>query len=142
MDEYNNNYLVCPVCGAYNQADSRFCFSCGAKIDEPAPAEEIPAFTENNEVDPEYPEESDSLIKGAYNEVNAFETYAEDGFVRDTDDSEAKQDESNEAFTAAEPVQEEHITHESAPEEVSAFAQGLPEWDIIPPQVMVRRHKN
>ncbi len=25
------------------------------------------------------------------------------------------------------------------PEEVSAFAQGLPSWDIIPPQVMVRR---
>lgn len=29
----------------------------------------------------------------------------------------------------------------SVEEEVSVFAQGLPSWDIVPPQVMVRRNR-
>jgi hypothetical protein len=27
------------------------------------------------------------------------------------------------------------------PEEISVFAQGLPSWDIVPPQIMVRRKR-
>lgn len=27
------------------------------------------------------------------------------------------------------------------PEEISVFAEGLPDWDIVPPQVMVRRKR-
>ena len=34
----------------------------------------------------------------------------------------------------AAPVVEKYV------EPVSVFAEGLPSWDIVPPQVMVRRH--
>lgn len=35
------------------------------------------------------------------------------------------------------PVQEKKTNYV---EPVSVFAQGLPEWDLVPPQIMVRRH--
>lgn len=30
---------------------------------------------------------------------------------------------------------------EEKPESISVFAQGLPSWDIVPPQIMIRRKK-
>jgi hypothetical protein len=39
------------------------------------------------------------------------------------------------AFNFAEPEVEEYK------EPVSVFAQGLPSWDVVPPQIMVRRKK-
>ncbi|MEY8428128.1 hypothetical protein AALA00_10515 [Lachnospiraceae bacterium 46-15] len=39
------------------------------------------------------------------------------------------------ASSAAQPVPV------AEPEEVSVFAEGLPSWDIVPPQVVVRRKK-
>lgn len=39
------------------------------------------------------------------------------------------------AFVSVPPVQEETM------EATGVFAQGLPDWDLIPPQVVVRRHQ-
>ena len=80
---------TCPDCGALNDSDSVFCFSCGTKLE----------IAEN---------------------VNA-----------DTD--ETAQSGSELQLASAVPAEE--------PEEDSAFAQGLPDWDMVPPQVVVRRKK-
>ncbi len=45
-----------------------------------------------------------------------------------------------EEFIPLQPIQNE-ITTEEVMEAVSAFAEGLPDWDIVPPQVAVRRKK-
>lgn len=44
----------------------------------------------------------------------------------------------NETPKAAEPI---FLQEETADDSVSVFAQGLPEWNLEPPQVMVRRHR-
>ena len=40
------------------------------------------------------------------------------------------------AFASVETSENESI---KASEPIDAFAQGLPDWDVVPPQVMVRR---
>ena len=45
-----------------------------------------------------------------------------------------------EAVTPLQPLQNE-ITTQEVMEAVSAFAEGLPKWDVVPPQVAVRRKK-
>lgn len=45
-----------------------------------------------------------------------------------------------EADIPLQPIQNE-ITTQEVMEAVSAFAEGLPKWDIVPPQVAVRRKK-
>lgn len=75
---------TCPKCGASNANDSRFCITCGAKME---------ALTEKK------------------NEEPAFE-----------------------------PVREATPPPAKYVEPSNAFAQGLPEWNLEPPQIMVRRH--
>lgn len=76
---------VCPTCGTKNNADSRFCVSCGTEIEKAVSNNNIPAFapTSNSE-------DAKKIVK-----------YVEPSKV---------------------------------------FAEGLPDWDIVPPQVVVRRH--
>jgi serine/threonine protein phosphatase PrpC len=47
--------MICPVCGANNREDARFCRSCGTSLVEPPPAEVEPAV-EPIEVPPGEPE--------------------------------------------------------------------------------------
>lgn len=77
----NGEIVPCPVCGANNKPDSKFCFSCGTDMTASA------------------------------NGASAFAPVADD------------------AASAGKYV-----------EPASVFADGLPSWDIVPPQVMVRRH--
>ncbi len=79
--------VVCPQCGAQNQAGSKFCITCGQPIEAAKPADAAPAFAPAAE--PEAAAAPEKKVK-----------YVE-------------------------------------PDNV--FAQGLPDWSIEPPQVLVRR---
>lgn len=53
-----------------------------------------------------------------------------------------KADMTNQAFTSVQEEKTESVQQPASevPQEAeSAFAKGLPEWDMVPPQVMVRR---
>ena len=86
--------ITCPSCNTLNDADSKFCMTCGSKLEFLGSANEN--VTVNNR------------IKNDQNEKKP-------------------------AFKPVEPAVEE------SEETQSAFAQGLPSWDIVPPQIMVRR---
>lgn len=77
--------IPCPRCGINNEADNKFCFSCGAEISVPQGSDIAPVFEQ---------------IK--------------------------------------EPVSsmEDNVKFD---EPCAVFAQGLPEWNVEPPQMVVRR---
>ena len=90
--------IPCPKCNTLNEADSKFCASCGTILEKK---------TETNNV-PFAPAKRVEEVKK----------------VVDT----------NEPIKMAKPVEEYK-------EPESVFAEGLPTWNIEPPQVMVRRKR-
>ena len=104
--------IPCPKCGNSNTADSKFCVFCGEKfVSSDKEGVSAPAFGSVNETEP------------AKESAPAFGAVAE---------TEAP---ANEAI----PVQAQPAKVERYVEPSNVFAQGLPEWNIEPPQVMVRR---
>lgn len=89
--------VTCPSCNTLNDADSKFCMTCGTKL------ESFGSMNDNG--------------------------VANDGIKNDQNEKSEKRP----AFKVAEPAIEE------SEEPQSAFAQGLPSWDVLPPQIMVRR---
>lgn len=85
----NGQVVPCPVCGAQNAPDSKFCISCGSELAAGSAAR-------------------------AENAAPAFQTVADDSSRSEVNMGKYKEPE-------------------------SVFADGLPSWDIVPPQVMVRR---
>ena len=125
----NSGTVICPVCQNANKKGFRFCTVCGNKLDEaestkssdpvtPQPAA-APAQSKAAGQQPvaPAPDVQRNMGKNASQVAPAFEP--------------AKKM----AFNFAEPEVEEYK------EPVSVFAQGLPSWDVVPPQIMVRRKK-
>lgn len=90
--------VPCPKCNTLNEADSKFCASCGTPLGKKV---------ENNNV-PFAPVKKVEEVK--------------------------KVVENKEPVEKAAPIQEYK-------EPESVFAEGLPAWNIEPPQVMVRRKR-
>lgn len=101
--------VPCPSCNALNNAGSTYCMTCGSKLD-PANRSDNLESTNNN---------SDAMKK------DIVETASD---VKKENVNEKKQ-----AFKFVESKIEE------VEEQASVFAQGLPLWDVVPPQIMVRR---
>ena len=103
--------VPCPGCGALNKADSRFCITCGTPMGQAAVQEQT----------------EDPIVQEQAAEAAPKMPFAP-----------VKKDETKKVRiekSAPKPVPVEE------PEEVSVFAEGLPSWDIVPPQVVVRRKK-
>ena len=125
---------VCPKCGTANENGSKFCISCGALLDQ----------------------DEKTAVKDAAGGVSAEVPFAQ---VKMEDQQVKKPATANEEKPAAVPFAParkrpvapaaEAMKPASVPvprvqemeEEKSAFAEGLPAWDIVPPQVMVRRKR-
>ena len=90
--------IPCPKCNTLNEADSKFCASCGTPLEKK---------TENTNV--------------PFAPVKKVE-------------EEKKVVDNKEPVKKVAPIQEYE-------ESESVFAEGLPSWDIEPPQVMVRRKR-
>ncbi len=151
----------CPNCNTMNDADSLFCFVCGTKLEAIAPAAFEPVVTPEpaNAFEPVVTPEPANAFEpvvtpepaNAFEPVvtpepaNAFEPVNINETVNETENQEAAP-----AFTPVNEVKAEEPVVK-APEAVkpvsnyvepeSVFAQGLPEWSIEPPQVVVRRRK-
>ena len=139
----------CPNCNTMNDADSLFCFVCGTKLEAIAPAAFEPVVTPEpaNAFEPVVtPEPANAFEPVVTPEpANAFEPVNINETVNETEKQEAAP-----AFTPVNEVKAEEPVVK-APEAVkpvsnyvepeSVFAQGLPEWSIEPPQVVVRRRK-
>lgn len=82
--------VPCPKCNTLNEADSKFCASCGVSLEKKVESKDV-----------------------------------------DVPFSQVKKEEAPKVVT-------KKVEDEKAE---SVFAEGLPAWDIEPPQVMVRRKK-
>ena len=99
-------------------ADAVFCFSCGTRIKD-LNADEMEAFPERS-------------TDAAENAGPAFRPVDKDAVKPEP--AAVKRPVQKRRINFAAPVEEKE-------EEVSVFAQGLPSWDVVPPQVVVRRMK-
>ena len=113
--------IPCPKCGTVNESDSRFCYSCGTELSVPqTPQVAAPAFEQIEE------EETSAQVK------------EKEAFAQIKEKETSVQVKEKEAF--AQVMEKEKTVQVSRyVEPKNVFAQGLPEWDIEPPQVMVRR---
>ena len=155
----NGQVIPCPVCGGQNTPNSKFCVSCGKAL---APVESVPAEPTTNMVEVENPqvEEAVATTGEPTEQINAVEPpvdktndVAEELMssvsenIEQTEEVETPADNATPAFQT---VADESVvtvltksfkTVSTYNEPESVFADGLPAWDIVPPQVMVRRRR-
>lgn len=132
--------IPCPNCNTLNDADSIFCAICGTKIgseqEDTVVSVEDSQMQNNNQVSTENIS-LDQTMTTSSSSVPAFAParVSEEKNVNREQSSEQKPKAhiAKPAFQMAEPEPEE-VT-----EEMSIFAEGLPGWDMVPPQVVVRR---
>ena len=115
--------LVCPNCQFGNPLDSRFCIKCGHQLKENKPVDTAPAFASVEET----PAVSQSP---AFTSVEETPAVSQSPAFAAVEEKAAKT--KAPAFASVPVVQEEE-------EPKSAFAQGLPEWSLEPPMMVVRR---
>lgn len=145
----NSGTVICPVCQNANKKGFRFCTVCGNKLDEaestkssdpvtPQPAA-APAQSKAAGQQPAAPAQDvqRNMGKNASQVAPAFEPTKKTAAapIRKDPPIQSKPVRKKMAFNFAEPEVEEYK------EPVSVFAQGLPSWDVVPPQIMVRRKK-
>ena len=139
--------IPCPNCQKLNEPDSKFCEACGTRLvkpEEPKPEatpafepvkkeEPVPAFEPVKKVEPAPAFEPVKKVEPA----PAFEP------VKKEEPAPAFEPVKKvEPAPAFEPVKKTEIKQEVVYHEPeSVFAKGLPDWDMVPPQVMVRRKK-
>ena len=121
--------IPCPNCQKLNEPDSKFCEACGTRLlkpEEPKPAE-TPAFEPVKKAEPSVAPAFEPVKKVEPSVAPAFEP------VKKVEPSVAP---------ALEPVKNTEVRRKEVYQEPkSVFAKGLPDWDMVPPQVMVRRKK-
>lgn len=121
--------VPCPNCDTANEKGSKFCISCGAQLPDVKENGATPAFATISE-ETDTAENNQELV--SVSEVAATAAFAS----VEENVGNAVEEETAAAFA---PAFEEEKQSAVVPEEVSIFAEGLPDWDIVPPQTMVRR---
>ena len=117
--------IPCPQCGARNTSSSKYCMTCGAELSvSEKQTTAAPAFApvSDENASPEAPA----------NNAPAFAPVSDENASPEAPANDAPAFEP--AKAAPPPVVEKYV------EPHNVFADGLPEWSIEPPQVMVRRH--
>ena len=129
-----NDVRYCPSCNAANKAGTKFCMICGAKF----PAEEAPAFDTA-------PAAADTTTPVFGTAPAADTTAPAFGTAPATDTTApvfgaapaAEQPAAEKKVAAPKPAVSKPEPEVEEPKPV--FANGLPKWDIVPPDTMVRR---
>ena len=130
--------LVCPNCQFGNPLDSRFCIKCGHQLNENKPVDTAPAFAtvEETPAASQSPAFASVEETPAVSQSPAFASVEESPAVSQSPAFAAVEEKAAKtkapAFASVPVVQEEE-------EPKSAFAQGLPEWSLEPPMMVVRR---
>ena len=129
--------IPCPNCNTLNDADSMFCAICGTKIgSEPEEANinaEAPQVLNDNQANTSLDQATTTSSSSALAFAPAHPKDEKNISEPQAVEQKPKSDAAKPAFQMATPEPEE------LPEEVSVFAEGLPNWDMVPPQVVVRR---
>lgn len=112
--ETKANVRPCPNCGTINVEDARFCQICGTRLEEDKSVEEANGQEE---------EKQQNNMEGA-----AFVAINEETADKEVMASQEEKGDSVQVFI-----------EEDSDEEESVFAEGLPKWDIVPPEIVVRR---
>ena len=176
----NGTQVPGPNCNTMNEADSRFCMTCGTPLipatqktvaeEQAEPVipvtevepEEIPFASLDSEKVAEIPFQAvgvNSKTDLPFSPTNNVETglavkpevQEENTVIPFTPVTKKRRSvafssvteplaQEPEAVIPLQSIQNE-ITTQEVMEAVSAFAEGLPKWDIVPPQVAVRRKK-
>ena len=114
--------VTCPQCGNSNEPDSRFCFFCGNLLQKEAEEAAAPAQQPLIMSDAVPPTPLQTVP------VAAIITHKTSSFPQEN---------------ALDPItQEKTSVNEVAEKPTDAFAQGLPSWNLEPPQVVVRRKRH
>lgn len=126
--------IQCPKCKSMNDGGSRFCMCCGTSLVQSNKTETVPfaAISEPDSSDPEKSVHREGM------EAVPFKPLTDNGESEELSVG-FQPDESLEPLVMPlKPIQYE-LNTEQVVEEVSAFAKGLPAWDIVPPNAAVRR---
>ena len=141
--------IPCPNCNTLNEADPKFCIACGTPLTQKKPENVVPFATAEPVQEPTptpaaAPSQEKEPVPAAEPSQQPFPT------------AEPSQ---QQPFAAAEPsrppvrprpvqsrTKQAEQPKSAAPTEKyvepeSVFAEGLPSWDIEPPQVVVRRKR-
>ena len=131
--------IPCPNCNTLNDADSMFCAICGTKIGSEPEAANINTKASRAINDNQASTSSDQAATTSTSSAPAFTPACakEEKTISEPDANEqkSKSDAAKPAFQMA------ALEPEELSEEVSVFAEGLPDWDMVPPQVVVRRKR-
>ena len=163
--------IPCPNCQKLNEPDSKFCEACGTRLlkpEEPKPAATpafepvkkaepaaAPAFEPVKKVEPaetlafEPVKKAEPAVAPAFEPVKKAEPVVAPAFepVKKVEPAVAPAFEPVKkaepaVAPALEPVKNTEVRRKEVYQEPkSVFAKGLPDWDMVPPQVMVRRKK-
>lgn len=128
---------ICPKCHA--EVKGKFCTKCGTKYEAPAKQEEPAKAAEPvKAAEPFKPTEPVKAAEPVNAPVSSspFAAVAED-----TKKEEKKPQAAAPAGRRGMAFQAISQPEPEVPEEESALAKGLPEWNIEPPQVVVRRKR-
>ena len=145
----NSGMVICPVCQNPNKKGFRFCTICGNKLDgvestksndtvSPQPAVSSPQSAAGGQQPTAQAQDvQQNMNRNVSQGAPAFEPAKKPvtAPIRKNPPVQSKPVRKKMAFNFAEPEVEEYK------EPVSVFAQGLPSWDVVPPQIMVRRKK-
>ncbi len=105
----DGSLVPCPNCGSANKPEAKFCVTCGSAMAAPKAADNTPAF-------------------GPATDKSNTPAFAP---------ASAPADNNAAAAPAFAPAPAAPVSTYVEP--ASVFAEGLPEWSLEPPQVMVRR---
>ena len=135
-----NDVRYCPSCNAANKSTSKFCMICGAMFPAEAPVVEetaAPAFGTAPAAD---------TTASAFGTAPAADTTAPAFGTAPAADMTApafgtapaaEQPAAEKKVAAPKPAVSKPEPEDEEPKPV--FANGLPKWDIVPPDTMVRR---
>ena len=108
--------IPCPKCNGLNKAGSNFCVYCGSPLGNKSEKDHSADEPVNNEVDVKKEHVSEKVPPVSEPVINTEETVTNSGKGK------------------TEPYEEYEDSE-------SIFAEGLPDWDMVPPQVVVRRKR-
>lgn len=137
-DSIDAGGVSCPACNEQNAAEAVFCAFCGTKLAARGDAKQEQT-AESVETEAQKGTEKVEEIRSAAGSP----VFAPVKKPKATGQSVQVKAGESPARPVSAPVKPgsqvvlQTVTDES--EEVSAFAQGLPSWNVVPPQVMVRR---
>ncbi len=134
--------IPCPNCGTANKPDSNFCVACGTRLHQkPADPSTKPVASVFEPATPAF-----EAVDPAVESVTPVATPVAPATQPEEKPAPAFASIPEEEAAPAKPVEtvspvepEAPVVTEMHTDEISVFAEGLPEWDIVPPQVVVRR---